>query len=147
MIDRVVLAVIAGLSEHSGVNLAAETVVSYVVSVGLYVATVMDLDAPVENDETEYFREAFIGALGGLVANHGTKWGPEQVFQGASTMAALAVASRDATYETMARHREEEAKKKAQAAVQERVKGMAGLRGGKALPAPAPGRPAPKKGK
>lgn len=138
MVDRVVLAVIAGLAEHSGLNLSAETVVNYAVNVALHVATAMDVDQAAEDAESAYYREAFLAALGGVVANHGTKWSAAQAFEGAHTMASLAIASRDATFDAMARHREEEAKKKAQAAVSDRVKSMAGLRRGAAQPPPPP---------
>jgi hypothetical protein len=138
MVDRVILAVIAGLAEHSGLNLSAETVVNYAVNVALHVSTAMDLDQAPEDEQSAYYREAFLAALGGVVANHGTKWSAAQAFEGAHTMASLAIASREAAFDAMARHREEEAKRKTQAAVTDRVKSMAGMRRGAAQQPPPP---------
>lgn len=125
-ISEVVLAVIEGLTEHSALRLSRETIVSYVTSVTLLVVSAREAVGPVGQDEAAlYYDIAFYRALRAIVAHHGVKWSAEQVLEGAESMAALTVACRETTIEALALHKQDEAKKKAQAEIASRVKSIA----------------------
>jgi hypothetical protein len=123
-LSQVILSTIEGVVEHHGMKLSAETVLSYVTAVAAHATSAIDVESMDPSEETAYFQDAFLRSVRALCAHHGTKWSAGQVITGAETCASHALASRSATYEMLDRHREEEAKRAAQAEIASRVKSM-----------------------
>lgn len=123
-LSQVILSTIEGITQHHGMKLSAETVLSYVTAVAAQATSAIDVESMDPTEETVYFQDAFLRSVRSLCAHHGTKWSAEQVITGAETCASHALASRSATYEMLERHREEEAKKAAAAEIANRVKSM-----------------------
>lgn len=123
-LSAVILSTLEGTVEHHGMKLSAETVLSYVTAVAAHAASAIDVESMDPTEDTAYFQDAFLRSLRALCAHHGTKWSAEQVVTGAETCASHALAARDATHEMLERHREEEAKRAAQAEIASRVKSM-----------------------